>query len=177
MELNPALKEKISLDKNSLDYECMRQSMLYAEASERLATTTFKKDTCKEELETLKCEIDMEVRADPESFGLMAKPTESAIRAASLIEKRIVEKTEEFLSLTYLANEAMGIKNAFEHKKTMLELLVKLYISGYYADPVVNERAMVKNAGEVVEKEIMDTLQENPRMKRRMKNVEEVKVP
>lgn len=167
MAIKQSVKEEISIDKNALDFECMRQSMLYAEASEELASTTFRKETLKLELDKLEAEVDMEIRADPEEYGLNAKPTETAIRATLSADKRIVKKKEEFVEATFDANVAMGMKNAYEHKKTCLELLVKLYISGYWADPVVSEVAMKKNVGEVVEKEMMESLEQNPRMKRR----------
>lgn len=167
MGIKKAVMEEVAIDRNALDYECIRQSMLYAKSSEELAATTYKRDSVKQELEKLEAEVDMEIRADPEEYGLNAKPTETAIRAALNMDKRVVEKKTDLIDVTYDVNVAMGMKNAYEHKKTCLELLVKLYISGYWADPAVNEGAMKKNAGEVVEKEMMDTLENNPRLMRR----------
>jgi len=61
----------------------------------------------------------------------------------------------------------MGIKIALEHKKSALELLVKLYVSGYYAETKVS----TGDKKEVEEVEIAEKLNSNPRLqKRRIKN-------
>lgn len=163
-------RKALSIDRMSLDIECMKQASLYQEVIEDLANVTFNRDTCKEKLEVLKAEIDSEVRAAPEEYGLVAKPTETAIRNIVICEPRTEAKTKEYLELCRQTALLSGAKGALEHKKSALEMLVKLWGGGYWADPNVKEADKQSYEKEVVEKAENEELNENPRLKRRRNN-------
>lgn len=165
------IAEDLEIDKHSLDICCMNQPMLYQKYSDELAELSFQRDQLKEKLEVLKAEVDGEIRAEPEAYGLPSKPTETAIKSTLTCDKRVIEKTEEYLEKVKEVNILMGVKIALEHKKTSLELLVKLYTSGYWADPNIKEADKQVYEKKVVEKESLDELNSNPRLqKRRIKN-------
>jgi len=159
------------IDKLNLDMECIRQAELYKEYSDNLASAVFNRDKCKEELAVLKAEVDSEIRADPSEYGFeSARPTEAAILNTVIQDSRVVKKTEEFLELSHQVNILTGSKGAMEQKKTALELIVKLYVSGYWADPHVSKTDGEQFEKKVVDEESVKELESNPRMKRRQKN-------
>jgi len=159
------------IDKLNLDMECIRQAELYKEYSDNLASAVFNKDKCKEELAVLKAEVDSEIRADPSEYGFESvRPTETAIINAVIQDSRVVKKTEEYLESCYQVNVLEGSKWAMEQKKTALELIVKLYVSGYWADPHVSKTDGEQFEKQVVDEESVKELESNPRMKRRQKN-------
>jgi hypothetical protein len=162
-----SLKEMLEIDRNALDFSCLTHSMNFAEASESMVKSSFNRDKCKQELELLKAKIELVIRSNPEYYGLAAKPTEGAIKSALIANDDIRSKEEELIQLNYEANIWTGIKVAFEHKKSCLEMLVKLYIAGYWADPVANSKVMDKMSDSATEKAMADELEANPRLSRR----------
>jgi hypothetical protein len=161
------IKTDLQIDKHNLDIACLQQAMLYHKYSMELAEVAFARDTMKEQLEILKAEVDGEIRSSPEEYGLPAKPTETAIKNTVTCDSRVVDFTSLFLAKSKEYNILMGIKIALDHKKSALELLVKLYVSGYYAETKV----ATVDKKEVEEVEIAEKLNSNPRLqKRRIKN-------
>lgn len=165
------IKEDLAIDKLALDMECLRQPSLVEYYSRQLSEMAFTRDQCKEDLDILKAEVDSEIRAEPDEYGLPAKPTETAIKSVITCEPRVTAKTTEYLTLCKEYNILMGIKISLDHKKSSLEMLVKLYGQNYWADPSINKEDQKVYEKEVVEPEQMKELNKNPRLKkRRIKN-------
>jgi hypothetical protein len=161
------IKDDLYIDKFSLDTACLQQAMLYSKYSMELAEVAFTRDTMKEQLEILKAEVDGEIRSSPEEYGLPSKPTETAIKNMVTCDSRVVDFTSLFLAKSKEYNILMGVRIALEHKKSALELLVKLHVSGYYAETNVS----TVDKKEVEEVEMVEKLNSNPRLqKRRVKN-------
>ena len=133
--------EDLKLDKHGLDFEWLRQPSLYLKYSRLFSDLALYRDEAKEELQRTDAEIDLEIRADWTDFGFEYKPTEPAIKAAILQDQRHIDAAKEYITATRNVNLAQGAKVALDHKKSALEKLSTLYLSGYWADPRIPKDA------------------------------------
>lgn len=157
----------LEIDKNALDWEWQRQSGLFLKYAEEAANANWLRDQAKENIEVIKSEVYKEVLEDPETFGV-SKTTGDAIKAAIATDPRVQEVTQNYLKLKNEAEIFNSAKQAFEHKKSALEHLAKLYLSGYWSSPRITEDAkkeVVKEKSNVVRKK----LNTNKRLKNRSK--------
>jgi len=156
-------REDIFLDTDSLDMEWTRQSSLFCKYSELYANAAFERDTLKEKVEYIKAEVALDIRENPEAYGL-SKVTEGSIKELVTINQKVTDITDELLLATKNANILYGVKCAFEHKKAALESLGRLYVSGYFGDPKVESKAKAIIAEEASSKNAEKTLTKSPRM-------------
>lgn len=154
-----------SIDKYNLDSECLRQAELYNKYGNSLAMANYARDKSKDELNLLEAEIDAEIRAAPDEYGLPDRPTETAIKNTVYMDRRVVKKRKEYLEKSKEAAIMEGSKWAMEHKKVALELLVKLQIANYYAEPHISDRDKESVNKKEAEHSMMETMEENPRIK------------
>ncbi len=134
-------EEDMELDQHGLDFEWLRQSSLYLKYSVLYADLASYRDEAKEELQRIDAEIDLEIRADWNSFGFETKPTEGAIRAVILQDDRHINASKAHINALREVNIVQGAKVALDHKKSALERLSTLYLSGYWADPRIPKEA------------------------------------
>jgi len=153
----------LSMDKHSLDTEWLRQASLYLKYSQLYADLASYRDEAKEELSRTDAEIDLEIRADWESFGFENKPTEPAIKAAILQDDRHIKASKDFIQSTREVNILQGAKVALDHKKSALERLSSLLLAGYWAEPLITKEARDK-FGEEVQTGHRAHLANNPRL-------------
>jgi len=115
----------LEIDKYSLDMECMDQPRKFAKWSELLADAIKEKDT-------LKAKLSLNIRTNPEAYGL-GKTTESGVQSA-------IESDEEYIQARYNVNVLTGAKDAMEQRRSMIEYLIKLFLSGYWAEPRIPQK-------------------------------------
>lgn len=162
-------KEDIRIERHTLDEEWMKQPALFAEYSEKYAQAMFERDKAKEQADLIKAQIDSEVRADPVKWGIEGKVTEGGITGAVLQSEEYLDAKDAFLTASLECNIMLGAKAALEHKKSALDALVKLYLSGYWGE--VKVPVEVQDAYE--DSKQIEVLEKNPRLKvrgRRIKN-------
>lgn len=146
--------EDIELDKqidpDQLDVEWLDQSNLFYKYSsalnEAISVREEKKllvERKKKGLDTLKSELELEIRRDPDAFEL-DKVTESSVKAAILASeehKKLLEEyfeaCEEYNSALEEVNNLFTCVNTMQEKKTALENLVRLLGQQYFSTPVV----------------------------------------
>ena len=127
------LQEVLSIDVDNLDQELLEQALLFAEYGELLVEAEFKKDTAKERLEAVMAELDLEIRGNPEIFNIK-KITESVVES-TIKKQEIYKKASDNYLLAKKRHKTCKIAlEALEHKKDMLESLLKLYLSNYYGN-------------------------------------------
>ena len=154
-------KDDLRIDRHTLDEEWMRQPGLFAKYSEEYAESIFLRDKAKDQMELINAEIDSDVRADPVEFGMEGKVTDKAIASAVSQAEEVIQAKGDYLEACKDCNVLLGAKISFEHKKSALDALVKLYLSGYWGEVKVPVEAKDKFDTEQQTK----GLQENVRLK------------
>ncbi len=130
----------LEIDKYALDAECMDQPRRFIHWAELLAEATAMKDRSDQALEVTKAQVEQEVRINPEAFGI-DKVTEAAIKSHTTTHPKVIKAYEEWVQAKYQVNILFAAKEALEQRKSMLENLVKLFLSGYWSDPKIKGEA------------------------------------
>jgi exonuclease VII small subunit len=163
-EINYA--EDIQIDGEALDLEWLNQSSLMFKYGRHSANMQRKLEEAKQELDIARAEADKEIRNDPEKFGL-TKTTDSVVANAILNCGDYQEAYSQYMDAKYEADMARAAVNAFEHRKSALENLVRLYGQQYFAGPSVpyqiNREWESKEKDQRVSKKISEGLQRRRR--------------
>ncbi len=164
-------KEDIKVDKNALEEEWEKQTMLYDHYATLEAEAEDAKDKAKRKLDITNAQMDERVRTSPSAFGLDEPAREAAIKYAVMKSKEVEDAEMEYQAAKKAYSMAKIKSNAIaEQKKRSLSKLSDLFAAGYY------DRRMPKQAKEQVDerrqREQEAKLGENPRLqsiKRRSK--------
>jgi hypothetical protein len=144
-ELN--FENDLSIDKYKLDEECVTHSALYYRYSELAANAKNQVGVLSDNLKLIMSEVNIKIRN--RFIKEETKFTEAVINAEVEKEKTVLEAREELRQAELnLARLQAGV-SAFEHRKSQLDNLVKLYCAGYFSTPAnsgkqretVNEQA------------------------------------
>ena len=133
-------QKDLEIDKDSLDWEWQRQAGLFLKYSEEAANANLLRDRAKENIEIVKAELNKEILADPGKFKI-DKITVASVDAVIKTDKKVIKTVDKWLTLKYEAEIFGSAKQAFEHKKSALEHLAKLYLSGYWSSPRISSDA------------------------------------
>ena len=158
--------EDLKIDKYNLDREWMRQPMLYMKWAEAWAQAVLERDRAKEQLEVVKAELDSAIRQAPAEFGIVGKPTESAISNAITKHSQYRRAYSNYVEATKAANVLAGAKEAMAHKKKALEGITELMVAGYYAEPNIPKEVRQKVERETTT-EIKNGLKRSRRLMKR----------
>lgn len=131
------------VDRNRLDDEWVKQPSNVKEASDRLAEAKRDLALSKRKLEVLEAEVALEIRENPEKFGL-TKVTEKSVESAVISDSRIEKAKQEGIRLDYEYDIYKGFCLSLEHKKKALEDLVFLWSREFYSTPKAPEIAKEK---------------------------------
>ena len=133
MTLNE-LKEGLSLDINNLHVAAQNQSVLLQEVGELFADAKAEHRRKKLALDSLRAKVEIDVRTSPESYGL-PKVTEGSIHSAVVMHQDVVDAQEECVQHEQYANLLSSVYDAYQHKKSMIQVETKLFLAGYWSDP------------------------------------------
>lgn len=139
-------KKDIEIDADALDIEWLGQASKMMQYTKYSALKRRLLEEAKQNLDVSKAEADKKIRTNPEKFGI-EKITETVVANAILNESGYKQAYTEYLEAKYEADMAQGAVNAFEHRKSALENLVRLFGQQYFAGP-----NMPRNLHEEVEK-------------------------
>lgn len=145
-------EQDLEIDKYALDTECMEQPQKFIKWSERLAETTAERDRADQKVEVTKARLEKEMRSNPAYYGL-EKATDAAVKAAVIAHKDTQQAIEEWIDAKYRMSILFAAKEGMEQKRSMLENLIKLFLSGYWADPKLPKEAKEALANEGTEKQ------------------------
>lgn len=129
-------EQDIEINPEALDVAWLEQPRLMLQYSKNSAKMRRELDMAKQELDIAKAEADRKIRESPEDFGLV-KVTEASVSNAILNEDGYKDAYAIYLSTKYESDMAQGAVNAFEHRKSALENLVRLYGQQYFAGPSI----------------------------------------
>lgn len=177
----------LQVDLNALDLEWMEQPRRYDRWGKRKAKAAAERFRAEEdlklvrtdikrELEEVKAEIEMYIRANPEEYFL-SKPTEAAIQSKLITHNRVKEKQDQNKQALVDATEKCAVaiekdetmevaRIAMQHKRTALEFASNLWMANYYSRPNIPDEAL-KRAGEAGVEKHKDQLAKNVRLQRR----------
>ena len=134
MDLN--YEQDVSIDETALDVEWLQQADLMYKYARYQAETKKAMDEAKERLDFIKAKLEMDIRANPENYGL-SKVTESAVASTILLQPEYQEASKKYIEARYENDVAAAAVKAIDQKKTALENLVKLLSVSYFAGPSV----------------------------------------
>jgi len=134
-----------------LDKEWVAQPSLYLKFATALADARARYDQAKAQLDVIKANVNLEVRKEPQEFGI-SKVTESVVSSAVATDVRVVKAQEAVTKARHEVDILTAAVTALEHKKAALEKLVQLHLASYYAKPVVE--GSDEEAKEVVKKAV-----------------------
>jgi len=133
-------QKDLEIAKHSLDWEWQRQAGLFLKYSDEFANANLLRDRAKENIEIVKAELNKSILADPGKFSI-DKITVASVDAVIKTDKKVIKAIDKWLQLKYEAEIFGSAKQAFEHKKSALEHLAKLYLSGYWSSPRISSDA------------------------------------
>ena len=133
MDLN--YEQDVSIDEIALDVEWLQQANLMYKYARYQAETKKVMDEAKERLDFIKAKLEMDIRANPEKYGL-SKVTESAVASTILLQPEYQEASKKYIEVRYENDVAAAAVKAIDQKKTALENLVKLLSASYFAGPI-----------------------------------------
>lgn len=132
MDLN--YEEDIRIDPEALDVEWLGQADLMRRYSKHAAEMKRAVDEAKERLEMGKAQIEMDIRADPDKYGL-SKVTEGAIQSTMVLQEEYQQLSKEYIDAKYESDIAQGAVRSVDQRKTALQELVHLLSTSYFAGP------------------------------------------
>lgn len=129
-------EEDLKIDKFSLDAECIDQPRKFMKWASLLADAMKERDETKQSLNLIRTEISLKARSNPSMFGI-DKVTEASIQAAVDSDGNVTKTSDRLIQTQYNVNVLGAAKEAMEQRRSMLENLIKLFLSGYWAEPRV----------------------------------------
>lgn len=163
MDLN--YEQDVSIDETALDVEWLQQANLMYKYARYHAETKKAMDEAKERLDFIKAKLEMDIRANPEDYGL-SKVTESAIASTVLLQSEYQEASKKYIEAKYENDVATAAVRAIDQKKTALENLVKLLSVNYFAGPSA-PRDLPLEWNEHIKRREQKELNKNVKIKRR----------
>jgi hypothetical protein len=128
--------DSLSIDKNGLDEELLRQVELFSRASEEVAALVSIRDQKKLDLDTARAEAYLNIRDDMSRSK--DKFTEALLTAQVEIDSNYHKAQKSFLKAKAAAIAAENRKEAVAQRGYVLKDLCGLYVSGYYSTASVS---------------------------------------
>jgi hypothetical protein len=168
-------QKDLMIDPDILDILWTRHPHIYLKYSEASADANDLVRKKKNDLEIIDAKLDQEIRVASE--GESKKMTADAIKAAILVDERHIKALVEYNDSLYRADLCSAAVKALDHKKTALQNLVQLCLSGYFALPKIPRdlKSELKKIDKAEEEKIQEQKTEvQERAGRRIRNKEEV---
>jgi len=127
-------KNILAIDKYDLDTETAKQPTLYNHWAKIACKKRFEYDKAKAAHDVLKAKVELEVRRNPEKFGL-GKVTEDTVKAVITTDKRLIDSMDNVLTLKKEAGELDALTEALQQRKKSIEDLIQLFFRDYFAKP------------------------------------------
>lgn len=132
----PKTTSIVSIDIHKLHEEMGRQSALYTEWAEALASADADLDDLNTELELVEAEVSYAIRRDPKKYDVTAS------KLSETMIKKIVPMQPEYQDAVRAVNaqkrkvgHLKAAVKGLDQKKSMLEKLSALWLGGYYSEP------------------------------------------
>lgn len=127
-----SIKSKITIDQFQLEGECLKQPVLFERVASLSAEAKAESRRAKEDMEAIKAETELAVRASPEAYGI-SKVTESTISAAVSVNESCRLATKKFIDVQEISDKLIALEVACEQRKSAVRDLITLFIHNYYS--------------------------------------------
>lgn len=128
---------EVEMNAHRLAEEWERQARSYYRYAAELADARNEYDRRKAALDVVVAELDKEIRASPEDFGVTAKRlTEAIIDRTIVLQVRHLQAVSRMLDAKHRMDSVQAVVGALDHKKRSLESGVTLLGRALYAEPV-----------------------------------------
>ena len=129
-------EDDLSIDESALDVEWLEQPQLMFKYARYCAELEKLADDAKDKLEFVKAELEEDIRANPDKYGIV-KITEAVVAGTILLQKGYKDAMAEYGKAKFDSKVASGAVRSFDQRKTALENLVRLNGQQYFAGPTV----------------------------------------
>lgn len=126
----------IEINPEELDVEWLEQPRLMIRYAQIASKAKKEMDMAKERLETVRAELDRDIRSDPGRYAL-TKITESVVQSTVISQSEYKEAMQDYIDAQYEFNMTKYAVQAMEQRKKALENLVILHGQQYFAGPRV----------------------------------------
>lgn len=147
----------ISINKFKLDEECLSHAGLYYNYGEAQASAKTEVAKAKDNLELVQAERSLAIRDQLISQG--TKVTEAMITSSLIIDEEVREAKSRVREAEDIYNKLTVAVQAMDARRSELDNLVKLYLSGYFSNP--NSIGAKNGATEQAEKAVRSNLNKN----------------
>ena len=136
MDLDDSYKEKIKIDPDNLDLECLYQPQYFMEYAEMLAKAENNLDIAKRNLDRVCSKKSLDIRKNPENYiSGINKLTENMIQSLLDNDAEVDEANNKIIECKHDVKVLSAIVDAFEQKKRSINNLVVLHGQQYYSGP------------------------------------------
>lgn len=161
-------EEDTYLDINRLGQEVFVQPSLHEKYSRYVTNLTDERDALKLRLHLKRAELSLDVRMNPEDWGIPTKITEGAINSTVDLIDEVQDMTFDLLQLDKHVNEAVGALKSILTKGQSLKLAGQLYTTGYWGELTAIPQKMQEDIDAYLSrKDLTSALQSNDRLTRR----------
>lgn len=126
--------DAFDIDKYALDRECVIQPKLIMTWSLKVADLKADLERAKYNKDRVYSDVAHDVRFDPGKYGL-TKVTEGTVEAAILSSIAYSKAIDGMINAKHALDKAQAVLDSIHQRKTSIENLVQLHLSGYYAEP------------------------------------------
>ncbi|RLA02455.1 MAG: hypothetical protein DRQ42_00625 [Gammaproteobacteria bacterium] len=123
---------------NRLHINARDQAEIYGDYADACAKAETVLENEESRLASIKAERYQIISGKPEAYGIK-RLTDTAIDSVILTEDAYKKQAATTRSVKYKANRFKRSLRAFEHRKDMLEVLSRLYVSGYFSTPRIHQ--------------------------------------
>lgn len=129
------LSADAKINKHRLDVAAENQADLYAYWASKAADLRKEADGKENQLKFEKATLATQLRST------LAKVTEGAITEGVVSNPKIQEMEQALVDLSHKRNLAEAAVRAMDHRKSMIEVLMRLWVASYFGDPNTNTRS------------------------------------
>ena len=134
MSTERSLREDAKIDKLNLHVAAEEQPGLYAHWAERSADARKRAEGLENKLKLEEATVATRLR------GTLEKVTEGKIAEGVATDPEVIRLKEELVEADHERNLAEAAVRALDHRKSMIEVLARLWTASYYGDPKTNSR-------------------------------------
>ena len=129
-----SLREDVKLDKMNLHQAAEEQPDRYAYWAEKSADARKVAEGLKNKLEFEEATVATRLR------GSLEKVTEGKIAEGVATDPAVIDLKAQLVDAEHTRNQADAAVRALDHRKSMIEVLARLWTASYYGDPKTNTR-------------------------------------
>lgn len=146
------IKTDLKINKYKLDEECLTHASTYNRYAEMVVKTKTELTKAKDKLSLITAQRNIAIREEIIKSG--SKVTEKMIESYLEADKEVLKAKKEVREIEEINATFNAMLDSFDHRKSELDNMVKLYCAGYYS--VVGNKKEIST--ETMEKDIRKNL-------------------